>query len=1797
MRKPLVYIILSALFLVLFFLQSGAQTTFKNQDELKTKADEYFTAEDYTSAMPLYSQLVSIYPKDPTYNYRFGVCLLYADRRDNEKPIKYLEFASSKDGVDDAVFYYLGLAYHENYRFADAIKEYTIYKDKAASKSVAKLDVVRQIEICKNAMTLLSSISDLYVLQKTEVVTSDFFRSYDVERFGGKILVKPDIFKTPLDKKKEKFSLCFFSKENNEVYFSSYGKDGKNGKDIYKSTKQKDGTWSKPENLGTTINTPYDEDFPFLLPDGSTLYFSSKGSNTIGGYDIFTSTLNENGTWSTPENLNYPINTPFDDIMFVPDSSGKYAYFSSERSSMEGMITVYRVRIDTRSKIEEQLVFNKSDVSQENDSAYKQTLQFLKEKSSLDVNATESMFKEKDQLIADNTNDQADTSDESDVKDNMSNQDIINLAEKQAVQSQKELADLKTKRQAAWTIATNRKTQSEKKYKEAETVTNNAQNLADEDAKKTQLSKASTLQSEAEQLNKEAVIATNIASQLDKQVAAKQKESDEAAKYAKDIKTAVQSNSTDSSIAMLERMTEKLQNSATDTSSYENNPNEDYIQKKADEAENLYTQSKALQEEINSLNDQAANYKKKADNTKKKSEKVQYLQQANDYEAEAKTKQSELDVILQKTEKVQYEGDSAKSQSDIYASLVEDIQNNNTTSVSSTNNQMTAANTNTNSNQTNNTSSTNATSSSNTSTNNQTTVNNSNQNIASTNTNTNNQTTANNTNSANKTGIITQADKVVTSINASLDSMKKQADNAYNLAYNYNEQSLKKQKEADNLKADASETANTDEKEKYLKKADELDKESVELARKAVVAYSLAEYYDENYTKKKQESSTVTTLVQKVKDNANSGNLNDAQNALTQAKTEQTKFAVSETADQYKSELSNSLDSKQYEAEQAQEDADRLQKKADSLSTKAKDLRTQANNTKKQSQKNELITQAEQAEQQLNTAQKDANTALDKVDAINEEVTEMKTKVNYSNSLVNETEIYVKPANTTIDKATLEKNITQYENNNVFAENATSTKENSSATNNTSNTASNNTNVVANNTTNTNTQNSTNTNVATNNNTSTSNNNTNSTNSTNNNTAANNTNASNTNSSSSATMLTNPQQLEQKADVIDQAIVTIRTRIKALQSGLTEVTDENDKADINKEIAQLQKELTELQDQSDKTHTEAKENNNSEEVTTSNIDYTTLSNNLENEANNDLDNATELRKEANNTTNQAVKDSLRKDASLLEKTAENKNIESLEIKNLGNTNDYYSNSLKADSMKKNTANNAQTSSAESMLNESKYYFDKAQALKKTINDSMSYNEKKSVYNDVLSNEKSAIDKQQKAIEIYKQVSPTYANNSSANNSTSTNSNTSVNTNNTTNTGNNNNVVTNNTNTDTNSTAVNNSNANTNNTAVNNTSNTTANNSSTGNTITPNDFKGIYLDANNNMPLNVDAANLVPLDPSMPAGVVFKVQFCALNKHVSPDVFTGITPVTGESTTFGICRYLAGLFAKYDDAVAARDLIRPKGYADAFVVAYNNGKRITVGEALALLKSDNSLTTTYAELNNKSYVSSGNANTTAGNTATTAALSNPVSKISGLFYSVQVGVYVKPVTSAQLFNITPLYDEVMANGYYRYLSGTYANLQDAVAAKNTIVTKGVTDAFVVVYYNGKKITFADAKTLQAGNTNLTITNDNSTTANTTNNTNTAVTNNGIVFKVQVGAYHKELTNDQVTQYLGAAVDKGLEHSTNEYGLVVYTSGNFTDYKSASDYKNTLVGKGLTDAYIVAFNGKEKIAVNKAIELLK
>lgn len=143
---------------------------------------------------------------------------------------------------------------------------------------------------------------------------------------------------------KEHESSASYRSDGKRLYYVSDRSDlSMGGRDIFYTDWDEDkNRWGEPKNVGATINTKYDEEGVFLHPDGKTMYFSSKGHDNIGGYDIFKSEF-QGGKWTTPQNIGYPINTAGDDVFFVVDASGRYGYFASVKKGGYGEEDIYRI--------------------------------------------------------------------------------------------------------------------------------------------------------------------------------------------------------------------------------------------------------------------------------------------------------------------------------------------------------------------------------------------------------------------------------------------------------------------------------------------------------------------------------------------------------------------------------------------------------------------------------------------------------------------------------------------------------------------------------------------------------------------------------------------------------------------------------------------------------------------------------------------------------------------------------------------------------------------------------------------------------------------------------------------------------------------------------------------------------------------------------------------------------------------------------------------------------------------------------------------------------------------------------------------------------------------------------------------------------------------------------------------------------------------------------------------------------------------------------------------------------------
>ncbi|MEO8759313.1 MAG: hypothetical protein ABI388_00200, partial [Bacteroidia bacterium] len=382
------------------------------------------------------------------------------------------------------------------------------------------------------------------------------------------------------------------------------------------------------------------------------------------------------------------------------------------------------------------------------------------------------------------------------------------------------------------------------------------------------------------------------------------------------------------------------------------------------------------------------------------------------------------------------------------------------------------------------------------------------------------------------------------------------------------------------------------------------------------------------------------------------------------------------------------------------------------------------------------------------------------------------------------------------------------------------------------------------------------------------------------------------------------------------------------------------------------------------------------------------------------------------------------------------------------------------------------------------------------------------------------------------------------------------------------------------------------------------------------------------------AHPIPLNEKLPDGLVFRVQIGAFKNPIALDAFKGLTPVGGETTPQGFIRYQAGLFDKYNNANAVKNDLKKLGYRDAFVVAYLNGKRVNLEGALDTLKQQGQSVNTDANAtagitaNNNIPTSTQPANVATENTQPVQ--SSNLTTVNGLLFTIQIGVYTNNVSNTQLGNLKPIYREQLTNGNYRYTAGIYSSLDLVKTDRRKVNAIGITDAFVSAYLNGQRIKTSDAidkvstdKTIKfptqqpiifSGESIAPIINE-STPANNNpqTNTNTEPANTttgiqpfsngvtqgpaptvdngvkandeGITFKVQIGAYRKQVPQQISDTWLKVKTWPINNLQVND--LYVYTVGSFTEARYAQKLKEEVVALGITDAFITVLKDGKKL----------
>ncbi|HEX2934432.1 MAG TPA: SPOR domain-containing protein [Bacteroidales bacterium] len=329
-------------FLVIWICLLGLNNVSGQSGSAQEQAMQLFTEGNYAEALVKFKKLLTLFPNDPKYLYYTGVCMVETNT-DMGTAIQYLS-KSSNSLVPRDVYFYLGKAYHYSWQFANALSQYEKFKDFGDKKQKANLQTDMWIAMAKNGMNIAKQAS-IVVYKKDTIEAGKVYEFYNRYLNNGSFHESPEHWLNFWVSSKERpFSYVPLLSPVGSSIFTSGNNSFRRNKDIYTVRKTSESQWSKPERLSDIINTPCDEDFVYFNETEAALYFASKGHNSIGGYDIFKTVYNPDyKTWSAPINLGYPINSPFDDYLFVPDDSQTSVRFVSNRETSGNHAIVYEI--------------------------------------------------------------------------------------------------------------------------------------------------------------------------------------------------------------------------------------------------------------------------------------------------------------------------------------------------------------------------------------------------------------------------------------------------------------------------------------------------------------------------------------------------------------------------------------------------------------------------------------------------------------------------------------------------------------------------------------------------------------------------------------------------------------------------------------------------------------------------------------------------------------------------------------------------------------------------------------------------------------------------------------------------------------------------------------------------------------------------------------------------------------------------------------------------------------------------------------------------------------------------------------------------------------------------------------------------------------------------------------------------------------------------------------------------------------------------------------------------------------
>jgi hypothetical protein len=341
--------------------------------------------------------------------------------------------------------------------------------------------------------------------------------------------------------------------------------------------------------------------------------------------------------------------------------------------------------------------------------------------------------------------------------------------------------------------------------------------------------------------------------------------------------------------------------------------------------------------------------------------------------------------------------------------------------------------------------------------------------------------------------------------------------------------------------------------------------------------------------------------------------------------------------------------------------------------------------------------------------------------------------------------------------------------------------------------------------------------------------------------------------------------------------------------------------------------------------------------------------------------------------------------------------------------------------------------------------------------------------------------------------------------------------------------------------------------------------------------------------------IIPINVKAPSGLIYRVQIGAFRKPLQNNVYSQFTPVSGELQQNGLTVYMAGYFNNSINAVNAKKQIQSLGYSDAFIVAYCNGKKLTLGEARQLEsrgecipQGDNTFLVEISKNTKQAILEQKTQSNIANSTISTV-------DTKSLFFTVQIGVYNKPIDEKQKFpGLTEINTTVSPKNQIRYATGMFSDLNSAKIRKNSAVQSGISDAFIVAYYQGERITIAKANELLAKNDELVYKQSKQTNLNISIDSVQYVENEKPLFELDKKVNKVERIKYKVNSNFEELPKEKLAYF-NQYGLFQFDNETgtllSTEFSREIDLKDELKLSGL----VSEVKNNDKLDNTKSVQM--